>query len=303
MKISSQALFYAMVCYGDIFDYPLTVSECYRFSLFSPYHKVRKTFGVSSQKLHKKTYVFLSGRQKIIKTRLLRGRYAKEKWRKATIVAHAIGRIPNVRLVGVTGGLAMANTRRNDDIDLYCVTENGTLWVTRLLVTIFVSLLGVRRMPKTTQVHDKFCLNMFTTVDSMQVPVFEQDLFSAHEVVQMVPLWEKKGTYKQFLHANRWVKTYLPNAWRERNGKWQISNDKLQRSNYVYSIYYLAFIILEPIARALQLWYMNNKRTNEVIEKGIIRFHPHDARVWIKEKLEKKLKKYNIPLDTIFYHR
>ena len=96
-------------------------------------------------------------------------------------------------LVGVTGGLAMENAKIDDDIDLYCVTDNGTLWITRLLVTIFVSLMGVRRTPRAKNMKDTFCLNMFTTTDSMRIPKDERDLFSAHEVVQMVPLWEKAG--------------------------------------------------------------------------------------------------------------
>lgn len=79
--------------------------------------------------------------------------------------------------------------------------------MTRFLVTIFVSLLGVRRTPKAKDVTDMFCLNMFTTVDGMSIPVGERDLFSAHEVVQMVPLWERKGTYRKFILHNRWVKT------------------------------------------------------------------------------------------------
>lgn len=303
MRISSKSRLYAALCYADIFDYPLTSFECTEFSLFKTTRIHKLPTGVMVKKVKDQTYYYLSGRESIVSTRLKREIYAKEKWRKAIIVSKALSHIPTVTLVGVTGGLAMENAKIDDDIDLYCVTENGTLWITRLLVTVFVSLMGVRRMPRAKDVKDTFCLNMFTTIDSMRIPKDERDVFSAHEVVQMVPLWEKSGTYKKFLIKNRWAESYVPNAWKEKNGKWQISNDKLQHSNYLFSIYHLAFIILEPCARILQLWYMKNSRTNEVIKSDVIRFHPNDARVWIKEKLDKRLKIFNIPLDTIFYHR
>lgn len=265
--------------------------------------------GVRAKKVYGKMYYFLSNREEIIATRLAREIYAREKWRKATIIARALGCIPTISLIGVTGGLAMNNVRQNDDIDLYCVTETGTLWVTRLIVTVFVSLLGVRRVPMDREVKDKFCLNMFTSVKGMSIPEAERDLFSAHEVVQMVPLWEKKGTYRQFLYMNRWVKAYLPNAWKEKmqdqkrvNSKQKIEHKK-QFNHPLFTFYYALFTSLEPLAKLLQLWYMKNSRTNEVIQSDVIRFHPSDARVWIKKKLHQRLKVYNIPLDTIFYHR
>ena len=309
MRKSSQSLLYATVAYADIFDYPLTSAEFRLFSLSSEKRIVTKIRGIESKTVRGKKYYFLSGKEATIKKRRLQEAYAREKWRKAIIVSKALSHIPTVVLVGVTGGLAMENAKIDDDIDLYCVTDNGTLWITRLLVTVFVSLMGVRRTPRAKDVKDTFCLNMFTTTDSMRIPKDERDLFSAHEVVQMTPLWEKAGTYKKFLIKNRWVESYLPNAWREKmqnektvNSKQQIERKK-QFNHPLFTLYSLLFTSLEPLARILQLWYMKNSRTNEVIKSDVIRFHPNDARVWIKEKLDKRLKMYNIPLDMIFYHR
>lgn len=300
MSISSERLFYAMVAYADIFEYPLTRAECSLFSLFLVKNNVKNIRGVRAKKIQGKTYYFLAGREALIAKRLRRAIYAREKWRKATIVAKAIGRIPTVCLVGVTGGLAMNNTTIDDDIDLYCVTEKNTLWITRLFVTLLVMLLGVRRTPKTIKVKDMFCLNMFTTIDGMNVSHAERDLFSAHEVVQMVPLWEKKGVYKKFLLTNRWVKDYLPNAWAIKSRKQRV---KSKGENPYFTLYFLFFILIEPLARMFQLWYMKKHRTSEVIAPSVIRFHPSDARVWIKKRLEKRLQNKNISLDTVFHHR
>lgn len=62
-------------------------------------------------------------------------------------------------------------------------------------------------------------------------------------------------------------------------------------------------ILLEPIARVVQLWYMRNHRTHEVISDTSLRFHPKDARVWIKRKLRTRLAKLHVPLDKVFYAR
>jgi len=62
-------------------------------------------------------------------------------------------------------------------------------------------------------------------------------------------------------------------------------------------------MVVEYICKVVQLWYMKKHRTSEVISDSILRFHPNDARVWIKRKLAARLKKYNIPLDKVFYAR
>ena len=82
-----------------------------------------------------------------------------------------------------------------------------------------------------------------------------------------------------------------------------MTDDKLLRNYLSFSMYHLILRLFEYPARIIQLWYMKNNRTNEIIKSDVIRFHPNDARVWIKKKLEKRLRMYNIPLDTIFYHR
>ena len=135
MRISSKARVYASICYADIFDYPLTSLECRNFLSLKPAEFTSLHSVLWSKKLRIKP-IIISGREAIVSTRLRREIYAKEKWRKAIIVSKALSHIPTVVLVGVTGGLAMENAKIDDDIDLYCVTDNGTLWITRLLVTV-----------------------------------------------------------------------------------------------------------------------------------------------------------------------
>lgn len=62
-------------------------------------------------------------------------------------------------------------------------------------------------------------------------------------------------------------------------------------------------MLLEPLAKYIQLWYMGRHRTHEVITGTMLRFHPKDARVWVRQKLGTRLKRYSIPLDKVFYAR
>lgn len=59
--------------------------------------------------------------------------------------------------------------------------------------------------------------------------------------------------------------------------------------------------VVERLARFIQLWYMRKRRTTEVISDRVLRFHPRDARIWVKDTLQKRLAPFNIPLDNIFY--
>ncbi len=226
-----------------------------------------------------------------------------EKMNVAQRAATLLKIIPTIKLVGITGALAMDNSHKDDDIDFYIVTEAKMLWTTRFLTTVLLELVGLRRKPGDTSFRNKICLNMYASEDHLAVSLKERDLFAAHEVLQMKPLWQREKMYTKFLSANSWVKKFLPTAWEE---KFQISNFKFQifrPSKILFAICHLPFIIAEPPLRWLQRWYMKKRKTLEVVSPTLIRFHPHDARVWVKAKLAVRLRRLNIPLDKIFYGR
>lgn len=281
----TKKLIQATVLYADIFDWPLTQEELRLWCI-----------GVQP--------TVLPRMKKPSHSRRMREHWAKKKWEIAKHTARFLRVIPSIVLAGVTGGLSRNNVKKSDDIDFFCVTSPGTLWISRLLVIIIVELLGVRRRPGETNVADKICLNMFMSEDALSVK--EKDLFAAYEVLQMVPLWARDGTYKKFLQANRWVKKFLPNAWKK---KYLVSSIKYQGKtqngfiSLILNTFTLILTLFEPLARIIQLWYMRHRRTTEVIAHGVLRFHPRDARDWIKSAFEQRLSRYNLPLDKIFYYR
>ena len=299
MHLTTREYLLATVAYADIFDYPLTEDDAYFWFIQKIPAKNFRSLRPPGVSRHKH-FLFLNGRKRILITHAVRREAAKDKWHIARAVGLWLRLIPTIKLVGVTGGLAVNNTDPDDDIDLFIITSQGVMWVSRLLATIVVGLLGKRRKPGDVQVANKICLNMFMCEDALRLTSGEQDLFAAHEVLQMEPLWARGDIHWQFLRANNWVKTFLPVAWDIRRA----AKNNHPKSTYIWTR--LAVVVLrlfELPAKIGQLLYMQGRRKNEIITSSVLRFHPQDARSWIRDKLKIRLAKYNIPLDNIFYDR
>lgn len=301
MKFTRLQKVIATVAYADIFDFPLTRSEVKRWAVGGIDRVPISLSGLDASKKSTWGYVLLPGRKKLVNVRRSRQKSAVGKWRRIQAASRFFRCVPTLLLMGVTGGLAMNNAKKDDDIDLFFISRKNTLWLTRSLVTFVAEVLGMRRRPGDRKVKDKICLNMFMAEDALSLPRKEQDLFAAHEVLQMVPLWEREGIYQRFLSVNRWASYFLPNAWHEKIRGFTAGR-KL-RKNIVFSRILAVAGLLEPIANLSQRMYMRRRRTSEVIRSGMIRFHPNDARKWVREKYIIRLGKWDIPLDKIFYHR
>ena len=195
------------VAYVDLFDYPLTTVEIHRYldGVSATATQVAKTL-VGSPKLaahlgQRDGYFCLSGREDIVEVRQARRRRAQQLWPEALRYGRFIAQLPFVRLVAVTGSLAMNNVTEEADIDYFIVTENGRLWLARALV------IGIVRLAAR---HDiTLCPNYFVAESALTLP--EQNLYTAREIVQMVPLFGG-SIYRQLRQHNCWVSQFMPNA-------------------------------------------------------------------------------------------
>jgi hypothetical protein len=103
-------------------------------------------------------------------------------------------------MVALTGGLAMENAR-DHDIDLLIVSAPGRLWTVRGMAVALVYLARLR--------GDRLCPN-FLIVEN-RLAIRNEDLYNAHEIVQMIPLYGV-DVYRTFRLANAWTERFLPNA-------------------------------------------------------------------------------------------
>lgn len=305
-----------VLLYGDIFHYPYTADEI--ISWLPRKIWTKKEVQKQLRYLVKKKNIFYStpfytinGHTKNISLRLSRKQYAVKKWEIAVHASSFLRLIPTISFVGITGGLSILNTDKEDDIDFYICAKNKTLWITRFLSTILMEVCAVRRRPGSRDVKDTICLNMFVSEEALGVPQSQQDVYTAHEVLQMRLLWERGKSYAGFLEKNTWVALLFPYKWREVTQKIQLKPNRKTGGNSQkatagrlthWSPVIQFMYLLDKPAKYVQLWYMKKRRTSEVVSDTIIRFHPRDARLWIFSQLQSKLQQYHLPLDKKIFH-
>lgn len=258
------------VFYHDIFDYPLTRDDLEKWIIAPnilkiPISKYRK---VESQD----NFFFLKGRKSLVKKRLEREKLSKDKLILAENAVKKLIYIPTIKFIGLTGSLAMKNADKNSDIDLLIITSKNTLWTSRLFSKLVLFLTGFKvRRPKDLEEKDKLCLNMW--MDEEYLAIENRNIFTAHEIAQIVPLLNRDNTYEKFVSENKWALEYWPRAVARKHfvyGRWYIAKT-LQ-----YSIYNLLATVLEPFTFRLQYIYMKSKITRETVTRTRAFFHPVD---------------------------
>lgn len=254
--------------YHDIFDYPLSLGELVKWRAGKKLTTKREPLVIN-----KNGFYFIEGREGAILKRLLKERISARKLEIARKAGKILGLIPTIKMVAVTGALAMGNVSEESDIDLMVVSQKGTLWTTRLLTLLFLDLIGFpRRKYGDKNQKDKLCLNIWLDEASLTWPKKSRNSYTAHEICQIRPLVNKDKTYDRFIYENLWVREFWPNAVRLRN----IGAKTHPKHPFL--------AIFEPLARRLQFWHMRGKITREVVTKSRALFHPHD---WSKVVLKR----------------
>lgn len=274
--------------YYDIFNFPLKAWEIHKWLIgkSSTLKQTEKAIHILVKKQKIKTqkgYYFLSGRNGIVGKRLGREQVSKSHIQIAKLISRIFKLIPWIKLVGISGSLSMMGSTKTDDIDLFIITSKNRIWVSRLLLIFLTSLTGLRRTrrEKILTAHGKICINLILEESNLEQN--KKNIYLAHEVLQMRPLWQKESIYSNFLHTNSWAFKYLPN-WRSsiiesqessasRRIRNQKNNSKSKSSKLIN--------ILEDLSKKLQLKIMGTPDNSERIETGALYFHPEDKGVKI----------------------
>ncbi len=270
--------------YHDIFDYPLTIEEITKFlTQKSSVKQVKAALITQNSKIEsKKQYFYLKKRGKIVRTRITRERFSAQKNKRAQFYRNLLMLVPSVKLVAITGALAVGNSTKNDDIDLLVITAKSTLWTTRLFANII--LWPWKRSPNSPIQSGKACLNIF--LDESDLNIKDKNLYTAHEIAQLKVIYSKENTYGKFTTANKWVFGFLPN--------WHPSIES-QKTNKAFKIKKThstpspILLIAELISKQIQLNYMKSKQTTEQIGDTQLFFHPKNTQKNVLEVYKKKI--------------
>ncbi len=202
----TQAILHTL-SYSDIFDYPLTAPEVHQYLT-----GVKASFEEVNQALEEGpigrtgNYFTLPGREEIVSIRLDREARSQKLLPRALRYGRILGALPYIRMVALTGSLAVMNISESADLDYMLVAARGRVWTARAFALAFNRLTRLR--------GHTICPNLIVSENALEWRL--HDLYSAREFCQMVPIMGLE-VHQRLMKANEWAKTFLPNAFLESN--------------------------------------------------------------------------------------
>lgn len=267
------------LAYSDIFDYPLTLDELHKYLVINATKdEIKNCIENMNQAHFAHGYYFLSGRDEIIKTRQMREKKSHPIFKRAMFYGKIIGKFPFVKMVALTGSLAMLNLSNEIDMDFMLITKPNRLWLARAFAVTFgrfIRLLG-----------DRICINLLISENHLHWS--QHDLYSAREICQMIPI-SGFDTHNNFRVANLWTQEFLPNTLSNKKKSDQIS--------WLQKIF--EFIFLTKFGDKLEKWAMDfqmkiiarqenvSNETNFTVDICQGNFHQHKK--WTQIEYEKRL--------------
>jgi len=290
---SSQESILKTLLYSDIFDYPLYKEEVWKFLISSVKQDKKEVFHDLNTKNtffeSNKSFFFIKGRKSIVNERRQREKYSLAKIVFAEKIIRRLSIIPTVYFIGISGALAMRNSGEDDDIDLFVITAKNSVWTTRSLMILFLIFSGIYRRKKDKSVSNKICLNMLIDENALSFSKQRNDLYTAHEISQIMPIFDRNKTYEKFIKSNIWIQKFLPNIFEKKSSIFSMSRISFTQRSINH---FLGAPIIEFITRNIQLWYMKKNITKETITNNFLAFHPFDYRESVLDSYKKKTAKY-----------
>jgi hypothetical protein len=265
MNVLSEAILQTVI-YSDIFDYPLSAHEIQRYlsGLEASLDEVITALGSNSAVRQAGVYYVLPGRQNIVEIRIQREKRSKELLPTALRYGRVLGRLPFIRMVALTGSLAVMNISGDEDLDYMLVTAPGRLWIARafaLLFNRFVKLFG-----------HTICPNLILSENALEWS--KHDLYSARELCQMIPV-TGLDIYRRLMESNQWVGEFLPNAYSEAGGAWHSQgapphSQKRTLTGTRASAFqkFLEFMLSSELGNRFEQWEMNRKIARFSTQEG-----------------------------------
>lgn len=198
----------ATITYRDLFDYPVTIAEIHRYlhGIHCDQDSVRVALQnpeFTGDRLETDgEYYSLKHRNALFELRRRRARRAGELWGEALAIGARLASVPFVRMVAVTGSLAVDNPGNGADEDFMLVTDGGRLWTARAMAKVLQQLDSYFS-------GGRLCVNYL--VSMRRLTLENPGLYIAQELTQMVPLYGL-DVYAELREANRWTEGFIPNA-------------------------------------------------------------------------------------------
>jgi len=274
------------VAYSDVFDYPLTALEIHRYlaGIRTSVEAVNQALEDDRLFVRIGDYFTLPGREEIVSIRKQREARSRELMPRAIQYGRILGALPYIRMVALTGSLAVLNVSSVVDFDYMLVTARGRLWTARAFALAFNRLTRLQGYT--------LCPNLIISESALEWP--QHDLYSARELCQMV-LITGKEVFFRLMRANPWVGVFLPNAF--------MNSDSIPRQDKAPMLQNILELPLRGnLGNHLEAWELNRKIARFTRQHGygeetifnadICQGNFDHHRSWTYEALEKRLARF-----------
>ena len=288
------------LAYSDIFEYPLRLDELQRYlPMAADLEQLSSALNRLGGKTGKQDdFYFLIGREDIVDIRRQREARSRVLLPHAMQYGRILGSLPFIRMVALTGSLAVMNVSKAADFDYMLVTKKGRVWTARafaLLLNRIAKLFG-----------HTLCPNLIVSEQALEWSL--HDLYSARELCQMIPI-AGVDIYRDVMKVNAWAQGFLPNAFNTNVAN--LANDaKSKKKNSRNSPFRVIRVkkiqsLLESFLRSklgdkFEAWEMNRKITRfskqagfgeeTVFNAEVCQGNFHHHRKWTREVFEEKIR-------------
>jgi hypothetical protein len=241
------------IAYADVFDYPLTAPEIHRYltGVQATPEEVQQALEQSHLIMRVGNYCVLPGRQEIVSIRQQRETLSRQLLPQAMEYGRVLGRLPYIRMVALTGSLAVLNVSDLIDFDYMLVAASGRVWTARAFALAFNRFTRLRGYT--------LCPNLILSENVLEWP--RHDLYSARELCQMIPI-TGFDIYARLMDANPWVKEFLPNCSDEAH------HPKREPGVGILLRSVLEYPLRGKVGDRLEVWEMNRKIARFSRQKG-----------------------------------
>jgi len=187
-----------------------------------------------------------------------------------------------VQFIGISGSVAAGFAGKEDDIDLFIVVKNGTMWVYRAVVVFRNLFHNTIRAKRHKNVKDKLCINLICEEKGLK---FDSDMFNFHELMFLIPIYNKEYIRKIY-SENEWlVEDYgvKKELLRTRIISKKRANFLIRMINYFSFLFQLLFMKIAKHNPDMERLIKNSK-------KGRIEFFEYDYREKILKNYLKEFK-------------
>ena len=222
-----------VLAYFDIFQYPLTKNEIRQF-LNRPFTETSLDDLLqqllTTQMIFRHNNFYSLHNNSLLTHRRREGNLRAEKMLpKAFKIGRFLFRFPFVRAIGISGSLSKNFADEKADIDFFIITKANRLWIARTIMHLFKKLTFI------TGHQHYFCMNYY--IDEEALLINEQNIFTAMEIVTLVPVYGKPAL-DNFFTINNWSSRFFPSfikanwhsekpgkPWLKRCAEWVFDNN------------------------------------------------------------------------------